>query len=120
RHAKIAMREAKAAAAVKRLHGKNPVHADGGAGPQAGLQRVASPYPEITPDAGAAQIRTDDEKAHEPERAAVGNDGAGRDELTVSLRADKAARIGRPENIGVVQTGVPTFGRRPCDGRVKL
>src|SRR4029077_17289871 len=67
--AKIPVGELETATGVKTLHVEDAVHADGGRRLQTRQQQVAAMPPQALAQSSAAQIRPDNEEAHETETA---------------------------------------------------
>jgi hypothetical protein len=107
-HPQVAVREAKATLRVEALHGEDAVHPDDGLGAQPREERVTPREPHLTADPAH------DEEAHEPERASVGDDRAGGDELAVAVGPDEPVRVGVPEGLRV---RVPGSSPRPPPSR---
>jgi hypothetical protein len=88
------------------LHVEYAIEPDGSIGLQPVDQQIASPVPELAPDALPAKIRSDDEKPHEAEVASVRHDRSRRDDFAFPFGAHESIGIGRPERISVTQAGV--------------
>ncbi|MCY1180824.1 hypothetical protein D9M73_212940 [compost metagenome] len=114
------MGEDETALGVVVLHREDAVHAYARARAQAGEESLAACVPEGIAQTLTAIFRPDDEKAHETELAIVGSDGTATDQFAAPARCDEGGRIRSPEQLGIVNAGIPTLTGSPIDELVQL
>ena len=107
------MGEDEAAAGIVVLHVEDAVETDAGAGLEPGTQALEARVPDLVAESAAAEFGPHDEEAHEAEFAGVAGDGAAADQLVAEISGDEGVGVGGPEQLGVVQAGVPAFSCGP-------
>jgi hypothetical protein len=107
------MGDGKAHAAVVVLLGGYAVEADGAAAQMGHAGIPHRPAVPLAAPVGAADIEAD-----EAEIVVVAHRRYGGDQVVARKRADEAGRVGDGESLGIAETGVPAFRRRPAEERV--
>ncbi|MNT57734.1 hypothetical protein D3C72_1951290 [compost metagenome] len=76
--------------------------------------------PEGIAQALTAILRPDDEKAHETEFAVVGSDCTATNQFAAPVRCNEGGRVRSPEQLGIVNAGIPTLTGSPIDELVQF
>ena len=69
--------------------------------------------PQRIAETQTAELRPNDEKAHESEVTVIGRDGTPADQPLINLGSDEGIGVGRPEAVSIMQTRIPALLRRP-------
>jgi hypothetical protein len=69
--------------------------------------------PQRIAETQTAELRPNDEKAHESERTVIGRDGTPADQSLINLGSDERIGVGRPEDVSIMQSRVPALLGRP-------